>query len=337
MAIITFKNVGQGDSIIFEWEDDNQKKKIGIVDSNIYDQSNPTLNHFIASELDEIEFIILSHPHYDHFSGMNQILNYCKENNKIIKLFYHTSIVTPEHFKAANKTTKITNELIELFRNISKLRKENIIERLNQVNDSTIINLTSKLNLRFLAPISIEIENYISKVKIFQDEEVASNPNANWLSTVLELYTSESYIIFTSDCTKETLKRIGIEKTKLKDENKVFLMGQVPHHGSEKNHYKEFWVRRNRTNIVPAVASVGINGYGHPSKDVINSFEKELKLYNFKATNTITTRPNGFIENTNTISLLLDTISKRVEEFEPNLISGSDLKFEYKDNEIYEL
>ena len=81
MINVNFKNVGQGDSIIIEWKRDSLSK-IGIIDCNLMGNKNPTLEHIISSNYSEIDFIILSHPHYDHFSGLVQILEYC-ELNKI--------------------------------------------------------------------------------------------------------------------------------------------------------------------------------------------------------------------------------------------------------------
>lgn len=65
---ITFKDVGQGDSIILEWDKDG-KKKIGIIDCNKYFGANPVLSYIKNPEnkVEEIEFLILSHPHHDHF------------------------------------------------------------------------------------------------------------------------------------------------------------------------------------------------------------------------------------------------------------------------------
>ena len=83
--------VGQGDSIIIEWINNNQKH-FGIIDCNLFQNSNPILNHLEQYSIKEIDFIILSHFHYDHFSGMADIFEYCIENNIIVKSFYHTII-----------------------------------------------------------------------------------------------------------------------------------------------------------------------------------------------------------------------------------------------------
>ena len=111
MVKITFKNVGQGDSILLEWNSNN-KLKIAIVDCNLYQCTNPTLDYIIQQEIKEIEFIILSHPHTDHFSGFYELLEYCRNNRIRINRFLHTSQVTPDFLKSATRSLKADEELL---------------------------------------------------------------------------------------------------------------------------------------------------------------------------------------------------------------------------------
>ena len=59
MTKITFKNVGQGDSIIIEWSNDKNEKKIGIIDCKKNDSNNPILKHIQDFNIEEIDFIYL--------------------------------------------------------------------------------------------------------------------------------------------------------------------------------------------------------------------------------------------------------------------------------------
>ena len=87
---ITFKNVGQGDSIILEWNG-AEGRHIGIVDCHRYEGTNPVVQHLIDNELESIKFLILSHPHYDHYSGLLELLDFCEQQNIVIERFAHTS------------------------------------------------------------------------------------------------------------------------------------------------------------------------------------------------------------------------------------------------------
>jgi competence protein ComEC len=130
MLRIRFLNVGQGDSIILEWQDITDLSwKIGIIDCNLYLNANPTLSYLIQNNYKEIEFILLSHPHSDHFSGMKALLLHCEKNQISIKYFFHTSEQVPAYLKAACKSVTEQNELFELYKTVFRLYKSNLLEK----------------------------------------------------------------------------------------------------------------------------------------------------------------------------------------------------------------
>jgi len=185
---VTFKNVGQGDSVLLEWVS-NDIPKIAIVDCNLYQSTNPVLEYIIQQEIKEIEFIILSHPHTDHFSGFYQVLNYCRNNQILIKRFLHTSQVTSDFLKSATRSLKADEELFKLF-SLLKIMRDNEEIEIYTIDDNPnlIIPLADGYNMEVLSPSSIEVDKYIRGVKYpFDEEESTSNPNANWLSTILKM------------------------------------------------------------------------------------------------------------------------------------------------------
>jgi beta-lactamase superfamily II metal-dependent hydrolase len=66
------------------------KKYVGIIDSALANGQNKTLDYLNSNSIDEIEFIVLSHLHYDHFSGMADIFEHCIAKNIRVKYFYHS-------------------------------------------------------------------------------------------------------------------------------------------------------------------------------------------------------------------------------------------------------
>ena len=78
---IEFKNVNQGDSILIKWDQDD-KQKIGLIDCHS-DNDNPSLKFIEANKhrIKEIEFVFISHPHFDHFSGVVDLFKFCEKNN----------------------------------------------------------------------------------------------------------------------------------------------------------------------------------------------------------------------------------------------------------------
>lgn len=294
MINVNFKNVGQGDSIIIEWKRDSLSK-IGIIDCNLIGNKNPTLEHIISSNYSEIDFIILSHPHYDHFSGLVQILEYCELNKITIGKFLHTSQQVPAYLRVATRSTIANNELVLLFKKINLLRKKGVIQFLSYIIDEIKdIKLNDELSLSFLAPSTVEYENFLSKTPLFDDEDANNNSQGNWLSTVLKFYTAEWYILLTSDATIQTLKRVGIQRKKEFQTN--LRLGQSSHHGSTKNHNDEFWKTKYHKEKTPIVISVGKNSYQHPSKNVIDFFSNPKHNYKIFSTNQVGSL-NAFISD----------------------------------------
>ena len=286
MVNIIFKNVGQGDSIIIEWFE-NGKSKFGVIDCNIYQKQNPILQHIIDHEIKEIEFLLLSHPHSDHFSGFHELLMHCRNKGVTIKRFLHTSEITPDYLKTASRSLESEEALFLLFDLLKVMRnKEGLL--LNTVEDNAFLKipLSPGYIMEILAPSSVEKDKYVRGENFpFDEEDGNSNPNANWLSTILKISNEHGYVLLTSDAESSSLTRIGKKKNGRIGESKL-LMAQLPHHGSKKNLNKTFWQLRKRVEKTPIVISVGENGYKHPSKDVIEFFHKNAN-YDIVSTNIV--------------------------------------------------
>ncbi len=281
-----FKNVGQGDSIIIEWQKDSATK-IGIIDCNHYNKINPVLEYLISSKYKEIEFIILSHPHFDHFSGLREVLEYCETKKILVKKFLHTSQQVPAYLRVATKSVIASNELILLFKKIKALRKNGIIEYLTYISDDIRdLTLNNELSLRFLAPSTVEYEQFLNKTPLFDEEEAHNNAQANWLSTIVKVYATDWYIILTSDSTVETLKRVGI-KHKPEFSGTTLKLGQSPHHGAKGNHYDGFWKTKTHESKTPIIFSVGDNNYKHPSEKAVKFFSESKNGFKIFSTNQV--------------------------------------------------
>lgn len=271
MVKITFKNVGQGDSIIIEWTEDGLNR-IGIIDCNVYLNTNPVIEHIKELKTQEIEFLIMSHPHMDHFSGFKQLLDFCIENDIKINRFLHTALSTPDYLKSATYSIDEESKLIDLFNLLNDLEINNLINVYSiDSNPNIQIPLGQEFKMEILSPSSREINKYIKGEKYPFNEEKNGNPNANWLSTLFKIYNKEVNILLTSDVENGVLKRIGKRKGGRLGKGKIIL-AQSPHHGSKRNLNKPFWQMRKRNRTTPIVISVGKNRYNHPSEEVINFF-----------------------------------------------------------------
>lgn len=281
---ITFKNVGQGDSIVLEWQKENGSTGVGIVDCNLHNGQNPTLLHIQNAAYTRIDFIVLSHPHSDHFSGMLELIEYCETQGISIGCFYHTCQQHPDYFKAACKSTTVQKKLIQLFRKIKTLFCEGSINKQSLSQFSEPIPLKENITMKCLSPSEREYDDFITSEKYKYSEEQPDNiPKANKLSTLLQIQGEDWYVLLTSDSEKSTFVRLAKQHKNAFDGN--LLLGQSSHHGAWSNHWDTFWKQRKKKDSTFAVISVGKNRYQHPSQKTVDSFVKHQ--YQLRYTNAI--------------------------------------------------
>lgn len=81
-------DVGHGDSLLIQ----SPEGAIGIVDCCKRESEIPAIDFLIAEQIKEIDFIVLTHPHEDHYRGMLELLEFCDKNSIVIKKFYEVDM-----------------------------------------------------------------------------------------------------------------------------------------------------------------------------------------------------------------------------------------------------
>lgn len=316
---ITFKNVGQGDSILLEWQKkDAPFTHLGIIDCKKHDSGNPVLEHIIESGTREIEFIILSHPHFDHYSGMLDVLNHCESKNIRIHFFGFSLGDSQLYFKLFNKSEEAAKLLTSILKKVQALKKTGRIDRLRRIAERWDYPLNEDFSIRCLAPAGEEEFLFVEKVKIFNEKsnEYSSSQAANLLSTIflIESKSKDSGVILTSDSCFETFERIR-EKNMGDFKKFKLLLCQIPHHGAIENHQMEFWSKLDYEINCPAIVSAGQHKrYSHPSKEVVRDFhDHSFKIH---STNFVNGMQDFFSEKADNVSLKLGMASEVFENLE---------------------
>jgi beta-lactamase superfamily II metal-dependent hydrolase len=274
---VTFKDVGQGDSIILEWEVSGILK-IGIIDCNKKGKLNPVVEHLRAAKFSEIEFIILSHPHSDHFSGMLELLDYIECNGLVAKMFAHTLLILGNDFFRYLKWVEIDSkkslDLKKVLLRVKELENSGHIRRMEFVHERWQNKLSDNLYLKCLSPSQKEAEMYMEIVNNEPEKnKKKASSGANYLSTLFCLVKNENYFLLTSDCEPATFERLFIAQSHDELWEKSLTLGQLPHHGSSKNYHKPFWDYISKSDERHAVASSGLNAkYKHPHFAVLKTF-----------------------------------------------------------------
>ncbi|MFY0698389.1 MAG: hypothetical protein JXR11_11090 [Balneola sp.] len=272
MLEIVFKYVGNGDGIVINL--DTKKNRVGIIDANRVDGKNPVLDHLVNKKINKLEFIFISHPHFDHYSGILEILDYCESRKIQIKHFGYTTDLNKTILEALNKNVSRDKLklLAEIYRKASELEQSGLInQRVLLTNNSKTYNFSKNSNIAFLSPTQTERDSY--NKSIHSDFEIRdSSSSANILSLVTIFNLNDEYVLLTSDAEKSTLERIGIKL--LKNDPRNIVLGQIPHHGSLKNHRREFWKRLKYNPQTPLIISTGPNSHKHPSPTVIDELNQ---------------------------------------------------------------
>ncbi len=271
MIKVVFKNVGQGDSILLEWQSDGFTH-FGLLDCNTFNDTNPLLQEIINRKVKHLDFIILSHLHHDHYSGLPDLLQYCIDNDIKIGLFLHT--FTNDFTRILNiivRSKKVETDTTRLLDNIKIARKKKIIiDHDGVTHNFRPIHLYDDVYLKFLAPTGDDSLSLSNQRSSYEKKASSTIPNVNIMSTIVEISNKDECILLVSDATRQTFKRIRhVVKKKL-------LMTQVPHHGSQYNLFNNFWELLKKDEGCPAVYSVGdVPKDKLPNKSVVEFFESQ--------------------------------------------------------------
>jgi len=298
MLTITFKNVNHGDTIILEWQNSQGENEIGILDCHLAaGKTNVVIDHIVKMKYKKIRFMILSHPHTDHFSGFPSLIDFCMEENIKIERFWHTGIFDKEYIselvakevdadKFVNSflNRKAHRDLLKrLYRKIIDLEGGEIVDEVGYANSTSMLPLNKDkgLWLECFSPSNIELKEYCKKtfdtnaekkLEVMQD---VVNPNANLFSSFIRVFTDKWYVLLPADSLKSTVKRID-KKRKSHFNKEKLVASQVPHHGSYHCHFEDFWLKVPERGGVPVFISAG-SKYGLPSKKVVEFFDREYK------------------------------------------------------------
>lgn len=310
-AIVSFLNVGQGDTITIEWLDKKGKTNYGIIDCKTVPEivHNQTLaqnktfsikgtNQKIVSSVaqqSEINFLILSHPHIDHFKGLAALFKHCEDNkiiiNKVIltfeKIRVFQALVSSKNRKERKKNKRYFRKILgsptdtKFFQCMEKmfsLKKQKLIKSIAYVDPGPIDLPIPNINLCVLSPTGYERMNFDEKSNNINNvpDQKDSGELINSLSTIISLDYAGHKVIFTADAIPKSLERIitdNLLPNKIKD-----LLIQLPHHGSSENHildfYKTLKIRTQGKKL--AVVSAGQHRrYAHPHKSVIGEVRKQ--------------------------------------------------------------
>ncbi len=310
---LSFKDVGQGDSIILTWEE-GSIIKVGIIDCHRYCRTNPVLDELKQIKgAFEIEFIVISHAHRDHYSGVKEFLTYCVESNIQINNFISTLHPTQFQFLEISLSKNELKSIVKLIEMVNTLEASGVIKDMYPAYNKIVNFSIEGMILTCLYPRQSDYNRLGNNIRKYIKGTVKTKPDLNYISTIFKLRSDSGYLLLTSDCVISAIDYINRADTDLREN--ILQLTQVPHHGSEKNHKKKFWTDIRRINQCPAVFSVGESSHNLPDEEVVEDFiDLQYKLFSTNYVSGIKT----YIENVDIegdYSFVLDSFSELEDEF----------------------
>lgn len=249
---VTFLDVGQGDSVLL-CQDDN----FCLIDAGTTDSAEGLISDLRACGVEELDYVVMTHPHADHIGGMPDVL----------ETFPTGMLILPD-------LTEYDEESAGLERTLDAAA-ENGVPMYVALDGDTFALGSGTLT-------------------VLQAGETPENPDqgidANNLSLCLR-YTAGSFaFVDTGDAEQEVERQLV---NRYGDDLKANLL-KAAHHGSSTSNTEEF-LSEVSPDIV--VASCGLNNdYGHPHAEVVDRIQAigaEFYRTDYDGTVTVVYDSNG--------------------------------------------
>ena len=237
----------------------------GVIDSCLYrvkrNTINPALEYLKSKNVTHLSFLILTHPHKDHFQGFNLIIDHFL--GQIDRICYYSgdgireyrTFLTKKHILREPGLVALAN----IFKKFAQAKKAgahilNISERTEIVRRDTYGN--QEVEIIALSPSEDSIKKYVQllhKAISIKDGEFLSDINDrkhNLLSSAILCKIGGLSLIFGSDLEAGDNKYMGW-KGVMRNPDSLDLSAhfvKVPHHGSENAFYEPIWKEFSKNN-----------------------------------------------------------------------------------------
>lgn len=266
-------NVGQGDSLLILFPDGSW----GVVDSNVATTSQdvPALALLQGKGADRLAFVCLTHPHTDHFSGLQRILEFYDGRIDELWAFQIDSAHLKKFLEVQHQrhvTTPVGRrrygELQTFFKAFFKMSKAGSARRL--VGG---LKLPSRggVDIDCLSPLSRDIGEYQNQLA-WSSQPQNYKANENLVSVVLRLRYGGCTILLSSDAPTKAWPGMWKEAKKRRESFEAEAV-KISHHGSRVGFHEEIWKKTVSCRGTDGVVSSGV-GYGHPDRAVIEALHR---------------------------------------------------------------
>ncbi len=227
---VTFINVGQGDSEFIVLPN----CKTVLIDGGPSSSASSNLAKFLTGHnISSIDYVVLTHPHTDHFKGLQYVFD-----NLSVSNFYDTKVNNP------------SSSTLKKFRDTAAAEP-----------GINIFYPVEGQELDWAEGVKVKILNSCS-----QESQTSQGEILNNCSIVMKMTYQNVSMLFMGDAQGETENLIA---DKYRDELRSDVL-KVGHHGSSTSSSEKFL---SYVSPKLAYISVGKNSYGHPSDATLGRLE----------------------------------------------------------------
>jgi len=278
-------NVGHGDSLVLKFEEGDDLVKWGVIDCHkpAANSTSSTLKLLVENNVSNLEFICLTHPDYDHFSGLEELLNYFSDKQKTEFKFYDYGLNVLK-ITASLSSKREKSEFSKLYGLVCSLQSKNKLEYLPLSVEQSIFKCGNN-SVISLGPYGKDTTSFSKQAgKRLQTFNLNSNSkfkdvDKNLLSVVIVIKCESSNIILCSDATTKNIE-YSLQKWRNKfNSNYQFDFIKVSHHGSKTNHHAGLF--KDFSNHSKSFAGISAGDhYKLPNQEVVSDIiGQEVLLY----------------------------------------------------------
>ena len=244
-----------GESIVFIIKGDDEILFSGVIDCFETEEKNITLSLLKENNIQNLDFVCLTHPDEDHSKGLEKILE--KTSSETYIIYPHNLLMDNNNYVGGTQeTVKRISEYIAMRQNNKNKNnrikacsgKKSIIEE----DDITFVNLKNNyrypLIINTYTPISEIIDRYWAKQKLNKKSRSTTH---NQLSIVTAIAVGDFKMLLCGDVQNDTLK---IWKTEWKRKDYIFFSGvldylKIPHHTSNRIGFINRFIGKHKINF----------------------------------------------------------------------------------------
>lgn len=260
---VTVLGPGYGESIVlhlpgFGW---------GVIDSCVFESSSLPLHYLKAFHVSDLSFVFLSHPHQDHFKGLDEVID-SSQSLEMVGRYNGNSITELKKYwirRDVADATQVSDSLSKVFNSMNRAASKGV--RYLKLSESVTLERKGQgqsgqysTKLVALSPSGMSEESYADALRrclprVGKRMKTLRDSDHNLIASAIWVEVNNVRLLLGSDVEKGTSRQTGwkgIISSPTCPDLKIDTI-KVPHHGSSSAHHQEAWNKHKDGNPVSMI------------------------------------------------------------------------------------